>query len=146
VAAGADAPDPAAPFQKPKWSAIHSLGEVDPAVIRTLKSRFGSDDRLAERGAPFDATDVVSGKPRRRFVLAGRAAEGWFVAYEIGGRAHHLVLAVFDAASPPRVVLLARGDAGGHDDVTGWRLEVEDLRRGLREKQLSIENPRQPYY
>ncbi len=139
-------PDAISPFMNPKWTAIESLRLVDPGVVSALTVHFGADSRLSDRGGPFDATDVISGKPRRRFVLAGRASQGWFIVYEIGGRAHHLVLAVFGATSPPQVVMLARGDAGGHRDASGWQVDVEDLRRALREKRLSTDDPNGPLY
>jgi hypothetical protein len=146
LSAGTDYSKEAARFQEVHWATTRSLGDVDLAIIRALKSRFGRDDRLADRGDPFDATDVLAGKPRRRLVLAGHAERQWFVAYEVGGRGHHLVLAVFDTAQPPTPIMLARGNVGAHDDVSGWHLELADLQDGVKDGRLSIDDPNQPYY
>jgi hypothetical protein len=138
--------EPTSPFMRPKWTVVDSLRLVDKEVLSALRAHFATDNRLSDRGGPFGATDAVSGKPRRRFILAGRASEGWFVVYEVGGRGHHLVLAVFGANSPPRVIMLAHGDAGVHNDLSGWQVDVEGLRQALEEKRLSTEDPNGPYY
>ena len=97
-------------------------------VLKALQARFKGDSRLADRGQPFDATDLVSGLPRRRLVLAGHTSTEWFVAYEHGGRGHHLDLVVFNVRDgSPRPVLVTSPNAGRHDDRTGWQLTLEDL-------------------
>jgi hypothetical protein len=143
---GADYAREAAKFQEFKWTVTRSLREVNPEAVRALKARFGSDDRLADHGEPFEASDLVSGKPQRRLVLAGHSGRRWFVVYEVGGRGHHLVLAVLDVGTLPQVVMLARGQAGVQDDVSGWELDLEDVRDALRTRRLYPEDPAAPYY
>ena len=98
-------------------------------------------------GRHFDATDVVTGKPIRRLLLAGHATTRWFVAYERGGRGHDLVLVIFDSgAKAPEPTLLARGTAGAHDDQAGWRVSLAELRAALKDGTLSQDDVHEPYY
>ena len=143
---GAESAREVARFHAAKWTVTQSLKEIDADVLHTLKMRFGQDDRLADHGEPFEATDVLTRKPPRRLLLAGHSAHRWFVAYEVGGRGHHVVLAVLADATPPEVVLLARGQAGTHDDVSDWEIDLEELRAALKTKQLYLEDTKEPYY
>jgi len=127
-------------FQDAKWTEVRRLSDIDPVVMRALQERMGKGSAFSDVGGPFDATDIGTGKPRRRLVIGGYSGERWFVCYEKGGRGHHLVLVVFDrAGGAPRPVLLARGGAGKHDDVHGWRVELADLRRALSERELEVD-------
>jgi hypothetical protein len=46
-------------------------------------------DPIADRGEPFNSTDVIVREwPGRRFIRAGHAGEHWFVWYEQGGIAY----------------------------------------------------------
>src|SRR4030095_3386022 len=124
-----------------------TTSEIQPAVLSALQSRFGEDSRLANPGEPFDATCLVSGKPSRRLVLAGHYEARWFVAYEVGGFLHYLVLAVFDAEpQPPQPVLLAQASAGKHDDRHGWRASLEDLRKALKKGRMALADPHDNSY
>jgi len=137
-AAADSAPTPTQLFLSSKWVEVPALHQVKPAIIRALTGQFGEDRRLAGSGEPFDASDLVSGLPTRRFILAGHAQTLWFVAYEHGGRGHHLVLAVFDDQStPPKPLLVATGTAGVHNDIVGWKVSLEQLRASLRSGALS---------
>src|SRR4030095_5430847 len=73
-AATAGTPREVVRFQATNWSLVRTLRDVAPEIGQGLRSRFGKDDRLANVGETFDATDVLSGRPRRRVVLAGRHA------------------------------------------------------------------------
>jgi len=129
-------------FQVLAWEPVRSLSEVDKAVLRELKARFGEDDRIADRGEPFRATDVVDGNPARRLVVAGRAERRWFVCYEAGGIGHHLMLVVFDTdAASPTLAMLARGFAGQHDDAAGWKADISDLKKAIAAGRLSVDDP-----
>lgn len=143
---GAESARELARFHDAKWTVTRSLKEIDADVLRALKARLGVDDRLADHGEPFEETDVLTRKPPRRLLLAGRSARRWFVAYEVGGRGHHVVLAVLAAVTPPEVVLLARGQAGAHDDASDWEVDLEELRAALKMKQLYLEDTKEPYY
>lgn len=63
----------AARFKDIKWVVIRSVDAIDPAVLIALKSHFGKDNRLANVGSPFNATDVVDGRPARRLLVVSRA-------------------------------------------------------------------------
>jgi hypothetical protein len=128
-------------FRNTTWTEVRRLADIAPEVMRALQERMGKGSAFSDVGGPFDATDVVTGKPRRRLVLGGHSGDRWFICYEKGGRGHHLVLAVFDSAGgTPRPVLLARGGAGKHDDVHGWRVELADLRRALIGGELEVDH------
>ncbi len=133
-------------FQETKWTLLRTLKDVDPEVVRSLKARFGRDDRLADRGEPFEPSEELTRRPGRRFLLGGRAGKRWFVAYEKGGRTPQVVLTVVEAEPIPRVLLLARGRAGSQQDGADWEVELEDLRAALRERRLFLEEPTSPYY
>ena len=133
-------------FQDTKWTILPALKDVDPEIVRSLKARFGRDDRLADRGEPFEPSEELTRRPGRRFLLGGRAGKRWFVAYEKGGRTRQVVLAVVEGEPVPRVVLLARGRAGSQPDDADWEIELEDLRAALRERRLFLEEPTSPYY
>lgn len=134
-------------FQEAKWTLLRTLKDVDPEVVRSLKARFGRDDRLADRGEPFEPSEELTRRPGRRFLLGGRAGKRWFVAYEKGGRTPSVVLTVVEADPLPRVVLLARGRASAQPDGgADWEIELLDLRDALRERRLFLEEPTSPYY
>lgn len=50
---------------------------------------------MANPNEGFDATDVVSGKPSRRLIIAGHSSKCDFVCYEHGGIGYHLHLVIF---------------------------------------------------
>lgn len=89
---------------------VHSLAQL-PAVIR---SRLGAGrpglSGVADRGSPFNATDVVRDDlPMRRFLAAGRAGDTWLVALERGGRGYRVEVFLYserDTAPKQRWVLL----------------------------------------
>lgn len=67
------------------------LREIDKDALGALKRQFSNDRRLADRGAPFRATDVVMGDdpPSRRLVLAAASGDTWFIHYAHGGIGRH---------------------------------------------------------
>lgn len=128
-------------FRNAKWTEVRRLADIDPLVTKALQQRTGKDTAFADVGGPFDATDIATGKPRRRLVMGGHSGERWFICYERGGRGHHLILVSFDMTDgAPRVVLFARGSAGKHDDIRGWQVTMADLRRALHGGQLKVEH------
>jgi len=134
-------------FLATRWIVVHSLARVDPTVVAELKSRLGQDDRLADTGEPFESTDIVSGRPSRRFLMGGHADTRWFVLYERGGLGHHLVLVVFDTAvKPPTCVLLARGAAGVHDDIRGWAVDLPTLQTALQKARMKPDEQNAGYF
>ena len=75
-----------------------------PADVRQALSADGTGTTgIAERGAKFNATDVLdSTLPRRRFVIAGVDGESALVAIEQGGRGRHVdaFLIVMERGNP----------------------------------------------
>jgi hypothetical protein len=96
----------------------HSLQELRaladlPAVIQSgLGVGRPGLDGVAERGQPFNATDVVDEDlPLRRFLAAGREGDTWLVALERGGRGYSVEVFLYsalDATPKQRWVLLDR--------------------------------------
>jgi hypothetical protein len=70
-----------------------SLEAVDPAVRRLWFKRYPRDE-IATGNQAFAETDVSDGKPFR-FILAGEAADSWFILFETGGLLHHHTLVFF---------------------------------------------------
>jgi hypothetical protein len=125
-------------FLSTPWAVVQNPVDVSPGVMRALAAKLGDDQRLAGPGAPFEGSDLVSGKPARRFLLAGKADASWFIASEHGGIAHHIVVAVFDAShDPPTPGMLAVGTAGIHNDIRGWRVSLDDIKKGLTKGTLT---------
>lgn len=110
------------------WVTVGTVREVPPDVLNALQAHF-PDDRLADRGEPFNGTDfIVPRTANRRMALAGHATSEWFVAYEHGGLGHHLDLVVLDVVQGHVIPVVARSvDAGTHNDLTGWQLRLADL-------------------
>ena len=130
--------DPTAAFQSATWKVISDPSMVDGLVMEALRSEFGEDKRLAAPKEPFEATDIVSGRPSRRFLLAGQAQASWFIAYEHGGFGHHIHLVVFDASgTSPTIQLSLSGSAGKHNDIVGWRVSLKDLNAAVTDGRLS---------
>jgi hypothetical protein len=69
------------------------LRDVDASALAALKRQFDyGDRRLADRGAEFEATDMIEPEknlPERRLVFAARVGGSWFFHYEHGGRGYH---------------------------------------------------------
>ena len=84
------------------------VADVPAAVLDEFWRAYGGTDpdhRIADRGQPFQESDVVVDElPRRRLIVAAASARAAFLVYEKGGRAltRHLF-----------AVCLADGKAGG---------------------------------
>jgi hypothetical protein len=50
---------------------------------------------MANPNEEFDATDVATGRPSRRLIIAGHSSQCDFVCYEHGGMGYHLHFVVF---------------------------------------------------
>jgi hypothetical protein len=91
---------------------VESLKQL-PASIRTLLR--GQIGVMADRGEPFNATDVISQPaPANRFIRGGQVGARWFVWYEHGGIAYWKQILIFgsDPSGTPHVIARAigRGD------------------------------------
>ena len=86
-------------FSGAQFERIGSLQSLPTFMSAALKATLHGE-AVADAGAPYDATDVLSGdgRPRRRLVFAGRGANMWFVYYEHGGRGYHRHVVVFAVA------------------------------------------------
>jgi hypothetical protein len=101
---------------------VHALPE---AVRGALQGLFKETKlELADPGTPFQATDVVIGKPLpwRRMIAAGCSADHCVVYYERGGIAHVFNIVVFKmdgAAARFEFGGLASGGLAGLEAVKG---------------------------
>jgi hypothetical protein len=76
-------------FFEDEFDPVYQLGDVDSAVVKSLQIALGERERFADRGQPFQVSDVIppgdDRLPLRRFVLAGHNLKKWFVLYTRGG-------------------------------------------------------------
>jgi len=69
--------------------AVGSLAALPAPIRKALGADRPGLDGIAEKGAPFNATDaIVDDHPMRRFITAGHDGDTWLVAFEQGGIAH----------------------------------------------------------
>jgi hypothetical protein len=104
AAAGSCSPEPVA--SRLEWRG-HHLREVGSlaAIPAAIRAGLGSDrpgiEGVAERGRPFNVTDVVDDRlPMRRFLTAGSDGETWLVALEHGGRGYRVEVFLFSTREP----------------------------------------------
>jgi len=82
---------PAVPWQGHELREVTSLAALPVSVRHALGADKPGSDGIAERGKPFNASDVViitdgvSEDPSRRFIAAGHDGDTWLVAFEQGG-------------------------------------------------------------
>jgi len=81
---------------------VRSLGELPAPVRLGLGVGEPGLNGVADRGKPFNATDVVDDEslPMRRFLVAGYDGDAWLVAIEHGGRGYHVEVSLFIAQQP----------------------------------------------
>jgi hypothetical protein len=102
VAASACEPERKIPatveWQGGNFQEVQGLADL-PASIRSALGvgRLGLDG-VADRGQPFNPTDVVDDRlPMRRFLAAGRDGDTWLVALEQGGYGYRVEVFLFSA-------------------------------------------------
>ena len=84
--------------------------EKMPEPIRTYISQHIGP--MADRGEPFNATDVVmTPRPANRFIRGGEIGERWFLWYEHGGIAYYRNVILFgsDPSGTPHVIATEQG-------------------------------------
>jgi len=82
---------------------VRSLSRIPPALQESLGAGRPGTQGIADRGQPFNPTDVVDERlPMRRFVTAGTDGDDWLVAIEHGGRGHFLEVLQFASGAPER--------------------------------------------
>ena len=133
IAIAAQAPAPASlsasqrgHVKDERFGLVTSIRGLPLGVRDELQNLFGGPLDIAEPGAPFQATDVVSDArlPRRRLVAAGCSIDHCLVYYERGGIAHSWHVALF-RWTPAATTLEAGGIA-----PAGLR-SIDDLRSAV---------------
>jgi hypothetical protein len=79
------------------FAPVATVVALPASVKEGLAQLFGETLKMAEPGAPFQATDVLGPDrlPFRRLVAAGCSADHCLVHYEKGGFAHLFYITVF---------------------------------------------------
>ena len=92
---------------------VDSLKQVPAAILAEL---FKTSGAMADRGEPFNATDVVERPaPFARFIRGGGAGGYWFVWYEHGGIAYWHQIAIFALDPNGRAHVIANQTATQQD-------------------------------
>jgi hypothetical protein len=107
---GASVPDATQRLQTDTFSQTTDLGALSPGV-RLALTRFLGDGTIANRGDPFEASDVTrrasANVPRRRLIRAGTSGDLTFVEYEHGGLGLHQHLVLFQTRGSEITMLKA---------------------------------------
>ena len=75
---------------------IKSLADIPAAIQRKLGVAESGLGGVADRGQPFNATDVNdSALPKRRLLAAAREGDVWLIALEQGGRGYNVQAYLF---------------------------------------------------
>jgi len=86
-----------------------SLADLPTVIQSGLGAGRPGLDGVADRGRPFNMTDVVNASlPMRRFIVAGRQGDTWLVALEHGGIGYGVEVFLFSAldATPKQTWIL----------------------------------------
>lgn len=131
-----------------QWVTVRKLKQIPEPVLNVLLSHFNDNRQLADQSEPYNATDTRSPLPSRRLVLAGHRGTEWFVAYEHGGRGHHLDLVVLDVRGTVVKSMFSQSllNVGTLDDRTGWRLELADILPTLSNETAEIKSGDRLHY
>ena len=76
-----------------RFQIVTSLRDVDPEVLKLYYKIVPRRD-IAVGTQPFAETDISDGHPNR-FDFAGHGSDLWFIVYEVGGRAYHHSMILF---------------------------------------------------
>ena len=80
---------------------VRSLAQLPEAIQSSLGVGRPGTDGIADRGRPFNVTDVTDSRlPMRRFLTAGHESDTWIVALERGGRSHGVDVYMYAATGP----------------------------------------------
>jgi len=112
-------------FASPSYRAIEQVADLPESLQNAVAKLV--EEPIAERGKPWNATDVVSpgeSLPLRRFMLAAVSKSRALVVYEHGGIARHQHLLAFDL--PPGKFPKLAGSA-----FIGAPATVDDLKKML---------------
>jgi hypothetical protein len=102
-----------------RFQEVATLEKLPPAIRSALGVDRPGTAGVADRGRPFNETDVTYREiPFRRLVTAGRDGDTWIVAIERGGRAYGMQGMVFELpATEPREVHNLAGHPKSLGDV-----------------------------
>jgi len=63
---------------------------VKDIPVEAVQPCYDPEGKIAEKGAKWNPTDVLNGRPRSRLVTACKATKNdWQLTCELGGRAHY---------------------------------------------------------
>ena len=80
--------------------------DVPPVLVQALKKAAGEGE-LSPPGGPFNAIDVMDGRPHERVMFAWHSGSRWAVAIEQGGFAYYNRVFAFDLSTEPENAALA---------------------------------------
>jgi hypothetical protein len=93
-----------------RFRVVTKLDAIDPAVRKLWFQRYPRKD-IALLGEPFAGASDTEVDKAFRFILAGQAADTWFILFETAGLLHHYTLVFFQRAGGGyRVVEAAYGN------------------------------------
>jgi hypothetical protein len=93
---GASALDGPVAWRGHSFVPVESISALPPAIRRQIGADAKGIEGVADRGQPFNRTDVVDESlPMRRFAAAGHDGDMWVVALEQGGRGYEVVVTLF---------------------------------------------------
>ena len=72
---------------------VRNMREIDRAVLAEFH-KIVPQREIAVGNQAFAETDISEGR-HRRFDFAGQGGDLWFIVYEVGGRAYHQSVIVF---------------------------------------------------
>lgn len=108
-----------------QFSLVNDLKKIDPEILNLFYSKV-RPDYIANRGEPFNSTDViVNDRPARRFVLAGSGQGIWFILYEHGGIAYHHDLVIFSKNGHWQIAAVAQGTVKGETDFESLKQAIK---------------------
>jgi len=77
---------------------VRALEKLPAGIRSNLGANRQGLEGVADRGRPFNVTDVVNDKlPMRRLLTAGQDGATWLVALEHGGRGYNVEVFLFSA-------------------------------------------------
>jgi hypothetical protein len=80
---------------------VRRLADLPVAIQSRLGVGRAGLEGIADRGRPFNVTDVVDASlPMRRLLAAGRDGETWVVAVEIGGIGYSVEVYLYSSVEP----------------------------------------------
>ena len=95
---GAVASEPTLRWRNYEFREISALAALPTSIQEQLGAHISGLGGIADRGRPFNSTDVVdSARPMRRLVAAGQSGDTWLVALEHGGIASNVEVYLFSS-------------------------------------------------